>query len=105
MSFGAVVARNRAVVSSDKWSRALRPKTCRRCEQAIPAGVPFRYVTRSNWTYCEACAKALLGEDAPEGLPWPVQAKPSTMESFNAFRMRQALRRNMLDYRAKQAGE
>ena len=80
--------------------------TCGSCNDLIPAHVPVYLVTAMKLRRCERCARSMARElpkpaplrELPKGRPW-------TPATFDRAAVAATVRANILDWRAKQAGE
>lgn len=96
-----------------RWQMAHRPLVCQvtRCQHVIAAGEWYRQMSTANFPYCAECAERETGDTKPETAEGTLYAaRPAVdwaarMARFSRPQMAAAVRGNILDWRAKQAGD
>ena len=80
---------------------------CSRCETVITVNLPVYRVTKARLPYCEDCARRLaIGPlPSPPAIASPRKLPPLSLDRFNRFTVAAKVRGNILDWRARQAGE
>jgi hypothetical protein len=88
------------------WEETTKPLACHRCDTTFEIGTLVRRLnTLPRIVYCQACAKAQLGEEPPVAIPAPRLTTTAGFGRPTTLTLPPSLAAKLRDFKRAQSGE